>query len=361
LEKALGQFVQSHDQNLGHLEVQIAQKARELLRPAAAAGVQQKADATPPLCPVCQKKLSRLTHGQPRTFDTPFGSVTVQRTRGYGKRCRKWRAPAATALGLEDTAGYSPVVQEMAAVRVSKMPVSEASVVLQRLTGVKLPRATLDREARRQGRRAEELRGQLDKKAATTPPPAPARKQLELTLEPYPMILQMDAWNIRERDDWRKSAALRRRGKEPERWHGVYTGTCFRLDHRAQTAGGRPVLVERGFVATRSGLEGLRRQLHARGHAARLGAGRQRPGHRRRGGVDMAPSRRPVPRGSPTAGLLSRGATSGGGGPRGVWRRPGKIENLAQTPGSAIEKPIGHQSHPATGRGAGRIARRRCR
>jgi hypothetical protein len=54
LEKALGQFVQSHDQNLGHLEVQIAQKARELLRQAAAAGAQQKAAATPPLCPVCQ-------------------------------------------------------------------------------------------------------------------------------------------------------------------------------------------------------------------------------------------------------------------------------------------------------------------
>jgi hypothetical protein len=189
LEKALGQFVQSQDQNLGHLEVQIAQKARELLRQAAAAGVQQKADATPPLCPVCQKKLSRLTHGQPRTFDTQFGSVTVERTRGYCKRCRKWRVPADTALGLEDTAGYSPVVQEMSALLVSKMPVSEASVVLERLTGVKLPRATLDREARRQGQRAEQVRARLDQEA-TAPAPAAPKKQLELTLEPYQMIIQ---------------------------------------------------------------------------------------------------------------------------------------------------------------------------
>ena len=271
LEARLKTFVSTSDQNLGHLEVQIAQEARQLLRQAAQSGSQHKADACPPLCPICQKKLSRLSCDHPRTFDTQFGPVTVRRTRGYCKRCRKWRVPADTALGLEDTAGYSPVVQEMAALLVSKMPVSEASVVLERLTGIRLPRATLDREARRQGRRAQELRSQLDRKTAAPAPPVAAKPQLELTLEPYQMILQMDAWNIRERDDWGKSAALRRGGKEPERYHWVYTGTCFRLDHRAQTAGGRPVIVERGFVATRSGLDGLREQLQA--EAMRRGLG----------------------------------------------------------------------------------------
>ncbi len=81
----------------------------------------------------------------------------------------------------------------------------------------------------------------------------------------------MDAWNIRERDDWGQSAALRRRGQEPARWHWVYIGTCFRLDHRGQSAGGRPVISERGFVATRAGVEGLREQLHA--EALRRGLG----------------------------------------------------------------------------------------
>jgi hypothetical protein len=85
------------------------------------------------------------------------------------------------------------------------------------------------------------------------------------------MIIQLDAWNIRERDDWGRSAALRRRGQEPERWHWVYTGTCFRLDHRGQTAGGRPVITERGFVATRQGIAALREQLHA--EALRRGLG----------------------------------------------------------------------------------------
>jgi hypothetical protein len=228
-------------------------------------GAQAKADATPPLCPVCQQKLTRLAADQPRTFESRYGSITVQRTRGYCKRCRKWRVPADTALGLEESAGYSPAVQEMAALLASKMPVEEASLVLEHLTGVKLPRATLDREARRQGERAQVVRTELDRQAATQKP------QLELTLEPYQMIIQMDAWNIRERDGWGQSAALRRQGQEPERWHWVYTGTVFRLDQRGHTAGGRPVISERGFVATRQGIDALREQLHA--EALRRGLG----------------------------------------------------------------------------------------
>src|ERR1035437_2380740 len=265
LEHSIQRFTLASDQNLGHLEGQAAQAVHNLLREATQRGAQAKADATPPLCPVCQQKLTRLSADHPRTFETRFGAITVRRTRGYCKRCRKWRVPADAALGLEETAGYSPSVQEMAALLASKMPVEEASVVLERLTGIQLPRATLDREARRQGERAQRLRSQLDQQAATQ------KQQLELTLEPYQMIIQMDAWNIRERDHWGQSATLRRAGQEPERWHWVYTGTCFRLDHRGQTAGGRPVIVERGFVATRAGIDGLREQLHA--EALRRGLG----------------------------------------------------------------------------------------
>ncbi len=282
LEHSIQQFTATSDQNLGHLEVQASQDVQGLLREAVQRGAQAKADNTPPLCPVCQQKLSRLSADHPRTFDTRFGAITVKRTRGYCKRCRKWRVPADTALGLEETAGYSPGVQEMAALLASKMPVEEASVVLERLTGVKLPRATLDREARRQGQRAQRLRSQLDQQAATQKP------QLELTLEPYQMIIQMDAWNIRERDDWGQSAVLRRRGQEPARWHWVYIGTCFRLDHRGQSAGGRPVISERGFVATRAGVDGLREQLHAEALRRGLGQGSRRADHQRRGRVDLA-------------------------------------------------------------------------
>jgi hypothetical protein len=285
LEQSIQRLVLASDQNLGYLEVQAAHAVQDLLRQATERGAQAKADSTPPRCPVCQHPLSRLSAGQPRTFDTRFGAITVKRTRGYCKRCRKWRVPADAALGLAESAGYSPAVQEMAALLASKMPVEDASLVLEHLTGVKLPRATLDREARRQGQRGQRLRRELDQQAATE------KKQLELNLEPYQMIIQLDAWNIRERDDWGKSARLRRQGQEPERWHWVYTGTVFRLDHRGQSASGRPVISERGFVATRAGIDALREQLHAEALRRGLGqaAGALVIGDG--GRVDLAPGR----------------------------------------------------------------------
>lgn len=126
LEKSIQRLVLASDQNLGHLEAQAAYDVRELLRQSVERGAQAKAEATPPCCPVCGQPLSRLSQGHARTFATRFGSITVQRTRGRCKRCDKWRAPAEAALGLEESAGYSPAVQDMAALLASKMPVEDA-------------------------------------------------------------------------------------------------------------------------------------------------------------------------------------------------------------------------------------------
>jgi hypothetical protein len=205
LETSLMHFVTAADQNLGHFETQAAHDVRELLRTATQRAAQAKADATPPRCPVCGQSLARCSAGHARTFQTRFGDITIQRARGYCKRCHKWRTPADTALGLEDTTGYSPAVQAMAALAASKLPVAEASVVLEHLAGVQLPPATLDREAKRQGQRAQRLRTRLDQQAATASP------QLELILQPYQMIIQLDAWNIRERDAWRMVLGVHKR------------------------------------------------------------------------------------------------------------------------------------------------------
>jgi hypothetical protein len=268
LEQSVRQFLAATDQNLGNIELEVERQSQELLRAATEKAAQKKADLTPPLCPVCQRQLSNGSTGHERTFQTRFGAITLRRARGYCQRCKKWRFPADAVLGLEETAGYSPRVQEMAALLASKMPVSEASAVMEHLTGVKMPRPTLDREARRQGERARQLRRKLDEQACQK---AKTTMQPEMVLEPYQMIIQMDAWNIRERDGWGQTQRLRQAGQEPERWHWVYTGTCFRLDHCAETAGGRPVISQRGFVATREGIDALRQQLHA--EAMRRGLG----------------------------------------------------------------------------------------
>jgi hypothetical protein len=260
LTAGLNQSVQASDQTLGHMEEQILQQTRGLERRLLEEAAQKKAGQTPPICPICGHKLSRRTHDHERTFQTRFGPVTVKRLRGWCRRCQEWRYPADPALGLSDTGGASPSVQEMAALTVSKMPVKEASAVIERLTGVKLPPATLDREARRQGQRAGRKREQLDQPMRTG---QGAQQMLPQPKEPFTLVIELDAWNIRERDDWGQSAQKREAGQEPQRWHWAYGGTCFRLDQRVESAGGRARILSRGTVMTRGGVGDLREQLFA--------------------------------------------------------------------------------------------------
>ncbi|MCU0784012.1 MAG: ISKra4 family transposase [Verrucomicrobia bacterium] len=260
LMASLTRSVQASDQNLGHLEEAILHWTRDLERKLLEEAAQKKADQSPPVCPVCGHKLSRRTRDQERTFHSRFGPVTVKRLRGWCRRCAAWRFPADHALGLSDTGGASPSVQEMAALTVSKMPVQEASAVIERLTGVKLPPATLDREARRQGQRADQQRTQLDEQMRTV---QGAGQMLPRPQAPLTLVIELDAWNIRERDDWGHSTQKRAAGQEPSRWHWVYGGTCFRLDQRVTSAGGRARILSCGTVMTRSGVAGLREQLFA--------------------------------------------------------------------------------------------------
>src|SRR2546428_5902122 len=133
LQMRVEQSIQASDQNLGHLEELVLKDTKEIQRKAVEQAAQKKAEATPPRCPCCGRLLSRVTEGHARSFETRFGSITIQRARGYCKRCRKWRFPADHALGLADTAGYSPSVQEMAALGVSKLPGAEAEMGIERL------------------------------------------------------------------------------------------------------------------------------------------------------------------------------------------------------------------------------------
>jgi len=273
LTAGLTRSLQASDQNLGHMEEEILHSTQALERKLLEEVAQKKADQSPPVCPVCGHQLSRCTRDHPRTFQSRFGPVTVKRLRGWCRRCRAWRFPADHALGLSETGGASPSVQEMAALTVSKMPVKEASAVIERLTGVKLPPATLDREARRQGQRADQKRIQLDEQMRTA---QGAAQVLPRPQEPFTLVIELDAWNIRERDDWGQSAQKRAAGQEPSRWHWVYGGTCFRLDQRVASDGGRARILSRGTVMTRSGVDGLREQLfaeaqrHGLAHAAKV-------------------------------------------------------------------------------------------
>ena len=265
LTAGLDRIIKASDQTLGHIEEEIARRTRDLERTVAEEVAQKKADQSPRHCPKCGAKLTRLTEGHVRRIQTRFGPIQIGRVRGWCRRCKEWQFPADKVLGIETGGTASPSVQEMAALVGSKMPITEASAVIERLTGVKLPRATLDREARRQGKRATEQRQRLDEQMGTGTGAVPQVQALRTGVEqqPFTLVIELDAWNIRERDQWGQSAKVRGLGKEPERWHWVYGGTCFSLSQRVKTAGDRPMILSRGYVMTRTGLEGLREQIFA--------------------------------------------------------------------------------------------------
>jgi len=260
LTAGLDRILQASDESLGHIEEEIGQKTRELQRHVAEEAAQKKADQCPPNCPICGTKLRRVTHGHERTIQTRFGPIRLKRGRGWCPHCKRWCFPADHLLGIAETGSASPGVQEMAALLGSKMPITEASAVIQRLTGVDLSRPTLDREAKRQGGRAERKRDKLDEEMRTA---EGARTQGQGSSNtPFTLVIEIDAWNIRERDDWGKSQRKRAQGQEPERWHWVYGATCFRLEDRI-TKGDRALILSRGTVMTRGGIEALKNQLWA--------------------------------------------------------------------------------------------------
>ena len=262
------------DEHLGHLEEPLLRGGQELFRQMLEQAAQQKAGTAPPLCPPWQNKLSRLTKGHWTTIQTRFGPMRIQRARGYCKRCRKWRFPADAVLGLPEAGTQSPAVQEIAALTVSQMPAAQAAHLVERLAGLTISGATLARQARQQGERAQAQRTQLDQQMSRPEGRAQQDRdlQLHLALEPFTLGIELDAWNIRERDDWGQSAQKRAAGEEPSRWHWVYGGTCFRLSQRVQTAGGRPEILSRGYAMTRGGVDALKEQLWA--EAMRHGLGR---------------------------------------------------------------------------------------
>lgn len=253
----------------GHLEEIARQSCKELERLLIERAMQDRADLVAVQCSHCGGKLVRRFKAKTRPIRTLGGTIQFERTGGFCSRCDQIHYPADHSLGLLENSTASPLVQEVSALLVAKMPAEQAESISQRVCGIQLSRASLAREAQRQGDRAID---QLPVMNRAENPPLPATLGGDTPEKPFTLVIEIDAWNIRERDHWKKTKAMRKRGEVFSRWHWVYTGTCFRLDHRCVKGKHRAVITERSYVATRMGIEPMIKQLHA--EAMRRGLGR---------------------------------------------------------------------------------------
>jgi len=251
------------DEDMGELEKLVDGSTREIRRRLLERLVQETADAVELACEHCGELLRIVAHRRGRSINSSVGTIGLERTYGWCPKCARHLYPADVALGMRAGGRASPRVQEVCALSVLRAPTARAEKDVHRMTGIEVSASTLHREARRQGERALALR---DRDVELTQRPggvdALAARAPELP-ENSTLIIEIDAWNIRERDCWGRTEQLRRDGEEPSRWHWVYTATVFRLDQRGTDRKGRSIIVERGYVATRGGVEPFTRQLYA--------------------------------------------------------------------------------------------------
>ena len=253
------------DADMGRIEKAVEAASLASRREAVERLVQRTADACAPACPDCGGRLKAHAGRRPRRVLARCGHILFRRGYGYCAACGRYAYPADAALGLHARASPSPLVQEICALEALAAPACRKARDARRLTGLDIDPSVMHREARRQGEAARALRDR-DAELAKTPEGAAALAESAapgLPDSPFTLVIEIDAWNIRERDAWGLTGELAKKGEKPERWHWVYTGTVFRLDQRGTTASGRPVISERGYVATRKGLDAFTPQLYA--------------------------------------------------------------------------------------------------
>jgi hypothetical protein len=274
LQRRLAQLEQHPEQGLGFIEEHIRQASLELQRLLVQKAMQDKANRVEEKCPDCGARLTDKKRRVCRWIDAYCGKVKLLRTHGWCPHCERWHFPADRALGLRQDSTASPLVQEMCALLVSKMPAEQAEAICLRMTGRRLSRSTLAREAQRQGDQAIEVRRRLVEAPVWVDPAGRLSAAPNQSAEPFTLVIQIDAWNVRERDHWGQTQKRRRQNLEIERWHWVYTGTCFRLSHRCKKGRFknklRAIITQRSYVATRGGVEALMQQLYYEARARGL-------------------------------------------------------------------------------------------
>jgi len=268
LRQRLAQVHQHPEQGLGFIEEHVRQASLRLQCLLVQQAMQAKANSVDEKCPACRHDLCDKKQRVPRGVDAYCGKVKLVRTHGWCPHCAQWVFPADRVLGLRADSTASPLVQELCALLVAKMPAEQAEAISLRVTGRRLSRSTLAREAQRQGESALGVRRRLVE-APVWVAPATQTKAVagaDQPAKPFTLVIQIDAWNIRERDHWGHTQQRRGQNLDLDRWHWVYTATCFRLDQRCTKgrfqAKLRPLITERSYVATRGGVDALKEQLY---------------------------------------------------------------------------------------------------
>ena len=187
--------------NMGDMEKALDKVSLEIRRIALEQLVRQAAGRLPFDCPTCQKPLNVVEHRRWRRVQTAFGKIGFARSYGFCVKCQDHFYPTDVALGLQERARSSPRIQEICALTTLRAPAGQGEEDVCRLTGIALGASTLHREARRQGERALILRDEEEQLTQNSEGIAKLAARTPKLPKHSTMVIEIDAWNIRERDN----------------------------------------------------------------------------------------------------------------------------------------------------------------
>lgn len=216
------------------LEQAVLIEGREWTRRRLEEQLQAQSHALPALCPQSGQPLTD-TRWRDLQLHTVVGGVRLRVRHGYSAALRRWVCPAREAWGLAAYQRLSPEFEARLTYTAAETGSYERAARMADTWGSPASDGCIHEHLQRLGRAAADL---------PRPTPAPPRRERKFSL-----VIMLDGWMARERGpDW--GAGPRQKNPQRSAWHEIKSAVIYRLDQRAQTAGGRGLLVEKYAVAT---------------------------------------------------------------------------------------------------------------
>lgn len=180
------------------------------------------------------------------------GTIEVWAPYGQDPDTKQWLCPLRQRLGLEARQRMTPELQERLCYTATQTRSYEAAAETAQVWGVPASVSAIYKHVQRVGAQRRQHQEEQVERAlnVATRGAVVAEAGRAAPKAPFSLVLMIDAWKIRERGgQWGTKPADA--PAERVEWRDVKSGIVFRLEDRAETQGGRRIVLEKHIEAYR--------------------------------------------------------------------------------------------------------------
>jgi len=196
---------------------------------------------------------------------THAGEVTIEVPYGQDRQTGEWFSPVRIAWGLRPHQRLSPELeQRLCLTAAATFSYERAAEVVACWGGPPVDDSRIHRHVQKAGERAREEEKRREREAQI---PALREETVRQAGKEHPrgsfsLIIMMDGWMARERGtDWGLKPPEKKAGRVA--WREMKTAIIMRVEDRAETASGRPMVIGKAIVAHQGEWDGLAKKLYA--------------------------------------------------------------------------------------------------